>query len=153
MNRFNKWFTNKNIDYTLSFISFPPEEDTKSSAQITAVLGNINSFYNLTSLLNILSAKGYPFVQKSSLHIATAYSQEEIHADYIHEINWSNLYLSHDMQVKGTEAEIYALLIARIFRMGNELFLNYDEAKGYLVKLNANKRKGILGFMRKTAKN
>lgn len=57
------------------------------------------------------------------------------------------------MQVKGTNEETNALFIARTFSMRNELILNYDEAKNYLVKLNANKRKGILGFMKRTEKN
>ncbi|MBE7124563.1 NACHT domain-containing protein [Bacillus mycoides] len=152
INRYGKWFTNKKIDYRLSCGGFPTlVKDTVVQTHIASVLGNIKSFYNLDSLLTILSAKGYPFVQTSLYHIVPADKREIFKADYIHETNWSNLHISHDMQVKGTNTETNALFIARTFSIRNEPILNYDEAKDYLVKLNANKKKSILGFM-KTAK-
>lgn len=152
MGRYNKWLTNKNTDYLLSCISFPGRvESTKNQIKAATVLGSINSFYNLNALLTVLSAKGYPFVQKGSQYIIPTDKSEIFLANYIHEVNWSNLYLSHGMKVKGTEAEDNALFIARTFT--SDLILNYDEAKEYLVKLNANKRKGILGFMKRTEKN
>lgn len=150
--RYGKWLINEHTVYSLSCNSFPARvKSTKVRVQTAMVLGSIKSFYNLNSLLTILSAKGYPFVQTSTYHIIPTDKRGIFLADYIHEVNWSNLHISHDMKVKGTEAEANALFIARAFT--SDLILNYDEAKKYLVKLNANKRKGILGFMRKTAKN
>ncbi|MGE7872192.1 NACHT domain-containing protein [Bacillus paramycoides] len=154
IHRYGKWFTSKEIDYRLSCGGFPTlAEDTVVQAQIASVLGNIKSFYNLNSLLTILLAKGYPFVQTSPSHIVPADKQEIFKVDYIHETNWSNLHISHDTQVKGTEAENNALFMVRTFSISNEPILNYDEAKNYLVKLNASKRKSILGFMKRTERN
>lgn len=153
INRYGKWLTNEHIVYRLSSGSFPTlAEDTIVQAQIATVLGNIKSFYNLDSLLTILSAKGYPFVQTSTYHIIPTDRWEIFNADYVHETNWSNLHISHNMQIKGTEAETNALFIARAFTTG-EPILNYDEAKDYLEKLQTKQKRSILSFMRKTEKN
>lgn len=152
MGRYNKWLANKNSEYLLSCSSFPAQvENNKVRVQTAKVLGGINSFYNLNSLLTILSAKGYPFVQRSSRYIIPNDKSEIFLADYIHEVNWSNLYISHDMKFKGTEAEANAIFLARMFTI--DLILNYDEAKEYLVKVNVNKKKSILGFMKTAKKN
>lgn len=154
INRYGKWFKNKEIDYSISYGGLPTLlEDTVVQIHIVSLLGNIKSFYNLNSLLTILSAKGYPFVQTSLYHIVPADKWEIFTVDYIHETNWSNLHISHDMHFKGTTEETNALFIARTFSMRNAPILNYDEAKDYLVKLNANKKKSILGFMKRTGKN
>ncbi|MES9706812.1 hypothetical protein ABWK26_29050, partial [Bacillus toyonensis] len=152
--RYGIWFTNKGIDYEVGSMFHPMlDEDTDSSLEILVVQGDIKSFYNLESLLNILLAKGYPFVQLDPGHILP----EDIKGKFYNfnykfeEGSWNTLHVAHNIQVANTEAEIYVLLIARAFL--HLVILNYDEAKKYLDKLNANSKNSILSFMKRTEKN
>ncbi|PES83452.1 hypothetical protein CN504_13670 [Bacillus anthracis] len=151
--RYGRWLVNEETYYTFGSMFYPMlDEDKDPSLEIFGVQGDIKSFYNLESLLNILSAKGYPFVQLDPSHILPTDISEKLN-DFnykFEEGSWNTLHLAHNIQVKGTEAEIYILFIARAYT--GCLILNYDKAKNYLEKLD-NRKKSILGFMKRTEKN
>ncbi|KLA27749.1 NACHT domain-containing protein [Bacillus cereus] len=153
-NRYGIWLANKETDYHFGSMFYPMiDEDTDLSLEILAIQGDIKSFYNLESLLNILLAKRYPFVQLDPGHILPEDIKEKLYnfRYKFEEGSWNTLHVAHNIQVAGTEAEIYILFIARAFI--DLLILNYDEAKKYLDKLNANSKKSILSFMKRTEKN
>ncbi|MES5921911.1 hypothetical protein QCI44_28790 [Bacillus cereus group sp. RP37] len=153
--RYGIWLANKETDYELSSMFYPMlDEDTDLSLEILAVQGDIKSFYNLESLLNILLAKRYPFVQVGPGHILPENDIKENFYNINYEFeegSWNTLHVAHNIQAASTEAEIYVLFIARAYI--HLLILNYDEAKKYLDKLNANSKKSILSFMKRTEKN
>ncbi|MDF9450955.1 NACHT domain-containing protein [Bacillus toyonensis] len=153
-NRYGKWLVNEETYYEFSGIFYPMlDEDIDESLEIFALQGDIKSFYNLEALLNILLSKRYPFVQLDPDYILpTDISEKVDDFNYkFEEGSWNTLHLAHNIPVTGTEAESYILFIARAF-LGH-VILNYDEAKNYLDKLNANSKKSILGFMKRTEKN
>lgn len=151
--RYGKWFVNKTLGFNLKYGVFPtPIEGRIVHSNVPAVLADIESFYNISSLLAILSAKGYPFVHDNTRAIVPTDKLKIFQADYALEVNsWDKLHIAHNITVKGTETEADALFIVRLFT--GALILNYDVAKDYLIKLNANKKKGILGFMKRETKN
>ncbi|MDA1799459.1 NACHT domain-containing protein [Bacillus cereus group sp. BY6-1LC] len=152
--RYGIWLANKETDYDLGSMYYPMlDEDTDLSVEILALQGDIKSFYNLESLLSILFTKGYPFVQFDLVHILPEDIKEKTYNfNYkFEESNWNTLHVAHNIQVASSDAEVYILFIARAFM--HYLFLNYDEAKKYLDKLNANSKNSILSFMKRTEKN
>lgn len=150
-NRYNKWLINKETAYTPYYVFYHIlVEGTTVPLKVPGVKGIIKSFYNLKPLLTILLAKGYPFVQPDLDYIIPTDIKEMLEDPY-EEGSWNTLHLAHNIQVKGTEAEVYMLFILHAFL--GEPVLNYDEAKKYLDKLNANSKKSILSFMKRTEKN
>ncbi|MED2763231.1 NACHT domain-containing protein [Bacillus thuringiensis] len=154
INRYGRWLVNEETDYEISSVFYPTfGENINSSLDIFAAQGDIKSFYNLDPLLNILSSKGYPFIQIGPKGIMPTDIGELVETfNYkFEEGSWNTLHLAHNIQVKGTEAEIYMVFIAQAFI--DYLILNYDEAKKYLDKLNTNSKKSILSFMKRTERN
>ncbi|MDM5429469.1 NACHT domain-containing protein [Bacillus mycoides] len=153
MNKYSKGLAMETIDYNINRFDLPVLiGDTTSRAKIAIMLGYIKSFYNLKCLLAILLAKGYPFVKRGTHHIVSADIRKTFAVDYVYDdFHWNNLHITHDMQFKGTKEEENIGLIARC--LGLETFINYDEAKNYLTKINASRKKSILSFMKKTGNN
>ncbi|PEC36828.1 hypothetical protein CN574_01625 [Bacillus toyonensis] len=151
--KYSKWLVNEDINYILGYNNLPTLFEGKTvQYSVLTILANIKSFYNLDSLLAILSAKGYPFVKNGTRHILPTDKWEIFNADYALEVsNWDSLHTGHNLIIKGTEAEANPLFIARTFR--DLPTLNYDEAKSYLEKLQEKQKKSILSFMRKAEKN
>ncbi|PEL52994.1 hypothetical protein CN505_15970 [Bacillus cereus] len=147
INRYGKWLVNQNTKYKLSCACTTMRKDGKFNfVVVPMVLGNIQTFYNLECLLNILSSKRYPFVQGDSALIIPT-DKSDISYAY-EEINWNGLHISHDLQIIGSKTEADTVFIARYF-VEEELFLNYDKAKSYLAELNINSKKSILSVMKK----
>ncbi|EJR52231.1 hypothetical protein IIK_00773 [Bacillus cereus VD102] len=150
--RYDMWLGNQDIEYFRTYTTTGINKNGERDViNILSALGDIQSFYNLKCLLNILSSKGYPFVQEDTRLIIPTDKLHIYDESFTYEeINWNDLHISHDIQIVGTKTEIDAIFIANFFEY--TLFLNYDEAKNYLVKLNTNRKKSILGIMKKAKK-
>jgi len=108
------------------------------------------SFYNLQTLLRILYAKGYPFIEEM-IHYTNKIRGSvdgQIRIPRLADESGILCYLHHGMCFEGTKEEQYAKEVL-VFMTVPVLIISYDKAKEYLEELDKQKKHDILRFMRK----